>query len=152
MGENVDLNWIIRETRSADAPEISRLSTQLGYPCELEETLKYLVDIKADPVHEVLVAEHSPDGLAGYVHIFLTKRIFMAAFAELGGLVVDEKFRGSGIGGSLLEKSEQWAEGQGCKEMRVRSNLLREKARGFYLSRGYRDSKHQAVYLKVLSG
>jgi GNAT superfamily N-acetyltransferase len=98
------------------------------------------------------VVEVSPDLLAGYVHVFLTKRLFLAEFAELGGLVVDEKFRGSGIGGLLLKRSEVWAEQQGSREMRVRSNLLREKARDFYLSRGYRDSKHQAVYLKVLCG
>lgn len=75
----------------------------------------------------------------------------MAPFSELGGLVVDDTCRGEGLGAILLEAAEEWALQQGVKKMLVRSNLLREGARGFYLDQGYQDLKKQTVFYKSYS-
>jgi GNAT superfamily N-acetyltransferase len=98
----------------------------------------------------VFVAESDQGSLAGYVHVFKTKRLFLKPFAELGGLVVEKTFRGKGIGNTLLAAAEVWAEDQGCQEMRVRSNVLRERAHPCYLGAGYQDQKKQNVYLKTI--
>jgi len=127
---------------------LSHLSTQLGYACPAEKIQLFLKDLHHD--HAVFVAESDQGSLAGYVHIFKTKRLFQKPFAKLGGLVVEKTFRGKGIGKTLLAAAEVWAEDRGCQEMRVRSNVLRERARPFYLGAGYQDHKEQNVYLKTI--
>lgn len=142
---------IVRLASLQDILGLSHLSTQLGYVCPAEKIQLFLKDLDHDPDHSVFVAESDQGGLAGYVHVFKTKRLFLKPFAELGGLVVEKTFRGQGIGKTLLAASEMWAEDQGCQEMRVRSNVLRERARPFYLDAGYQDHKKQTVYLKIIS-
>jgi hypothetical protein len=48
----------------------------------------------------------------------------------------------------LLAAAEAWAREQGFASMRVRSNVLRERAHRFYLREGYLEKKRQAVFLK----
>lgn len=38
---------------------------------------------------------------------------------EIGGLWVDEQFRGLGYGKALVDKAEQWAKQKGCKALTV---------------------------------
>jgi len=140
----------IRVARENDANELTDLSIQLGYDCTLETCQRLFPIIAKDPDHIILVAESGDGVIAGYVHVFITKRLFLDPFSELGGLVVGEKFRGKGIGKILLAASENWATEQGCAEMRVRSNVLREEAHHFYLEHAYQDVKKQRVFLKNL--
>jgi GNAT superfamily N-acetyltransferase len=140
----------IRQVQNRDAEGLSRLSSQLGYPCPAEECRLFLLQLNHEPDHAVFVADHTSGELAGFVHVFITKRVFIEPFAELGGLVVDEKYRGTGIGKTLLYESEYWACDRNCGKMRIRSNLLREHTRGFYLSQDYHVLKQQAVYEKDL--
>ncbi len=141
----------IRSASLGDITGLSDLSTQLGYACPVEKIQFFLKDLIQDPDHAVFVAESDQGKLAGYIHVFKTKRLFWEPFAELGGLVVGKIFQGKGIGKTLLTASEEWAEAQGCQELRVRSNVLRDRARPFYLGAGYQDYKKQTVYLKVIS-
>jgi GNAT superfamily N-acetyltransferase len=146
------MDIIIREADLSDSPELSRLAEQLGYPCEDSRIRSNLVELENDPDYAVFVATRKDGSLAGFCHVFVSRRLFLRAFTELGGLVVDDQERGRGIGRMLVDVCERWAVERGHQEMRVRSNLLREGARRFYLATGYSDSKHQAVYLKNLAG
>ena len=141
----------IRLALNHDVQELSRLSGQLGYPCPAEETLQFLKELDQDTDHAVFVAEIDGKGLAGYIHVFKTRRLFLDPFAELGGLVVSEEFRGSGIGKSLLATAETWTVEQGCWEIRVRSNVIRDNVGLFYLNQGYQINKQQTVFLKTLN-
>lgn len=139
---------VIREALPPDAAEISDLSTQLGYPIKEEEINSHLTDLLADPDHNIFVAENLDIGLVGFVHVFVTKRLFLDSFIELGGLVVDGGNRGEGHGMLLLAAAEAWAAEKGCREMRIRSNVIREAAHNFYLNQGYLAHKKQTVFLK----
>ena len=138
----------IRVADSLDVKDIAFLSNQLGYPCSSDAARKFLNDLNQDPDHAVLVADSDDHGLSGWVHVFITKRLFMDPFSEIGGLVVKDGFRGSGIGKSLLAAAEKWAFDQDCREMRVRSNIIRTDAHDFYLGQGYQDNKKQTVFIK----
>ena len=133
-----------------DYEEISFLSTQLGYPCSTEDSRRFLGDIQQDPEHAVFIAESEKGEVIGYIHVFRTKRPFIEPFADLGGLVVKEGFRGMGVGKILLGRSEEWARENGCPEMRIRSNVIREKAHPFYLGQGYVVNKHQKIFIKSM--
>jgi GNAT superfamily N-acetyltransferase len=138
----------IRFAEKQDAKELSLLSAQLGYPCSAEKILEHLEDLEQNSDHVVFVAEGKDQKLAGFVHVFKTKRIFLDPFAELGGLVVDKEYRNTGVGKALLERSETWAREYGCQEMRVRSNVIRKEAHQFYSNLGYLIHKQQAIFLK----
>ena len=70
--------------------------------------------------------------------------------AEVNGLVVDETARSRGGGAVLLAAAEKWARGKRCTSMSVRSNVLRERAHGFYLRNGYEHYKTQKAFRKGL--
>ena len=68
----------------------------------------------------------------------------------MNGLVVDEKRRSAGAGAKLLRAAERWAKSKGCKNMSVRSNVIRERAHAFYLRNGYQHYKIQKAFRKKL--
>ena len=98
----------------------------------------------------VLVAIDPQDGLAGFAHVEPRRPLITEPFAELAALVVSEAARGQRIGSALLAAAEAWAREQGFASMRVRSNVIRERAHRFYLREGYAEKKRQAVFLKQL--
>ena len=70
--------------------------------------------------------------------------------AEIGGLVVSGGHREEGIGEALLAACEVWAIGRGHRELRVRSNAVRERAHRFYLRHGYAVEKTSLTFHKAL--
>jgi GNAT superfamily N-acetyltransferase len=143
---------LIRPAYDQDVEGLSSLSNQLGYPCPAETLKVFLNDLKQDPEHAVFIAENEDQLLIGFIHVFKTRRLFLAPFAELGGVVVRDRFRESGVGKFLLREAECWAADQNCQQMRVRSNIIREQARGFYLRAGYQEIKQQRIFRKHLQG
>lgn len=140
----------VRKARSSDAGELARLSSQLGYPISEDELGMIFKELESDSDHAIFVVETSPNDLTGYCHVFLTRRLYMPPFAELGGLIVDKDSRGQGLGAILLETAEKWAREQDVDMMRIRSNILREGAKEFYLNHGYQVNKEQIVFIKTL--
>jgi len=70
--------------------------------------------------------------------------------AEVAALVVNENFRGHGIGKSLLQAAETWAKEKQVKLIRLRSNVKRTDAHRFYLKEGYETSKASNLFTKLL--
>ena len=55
-----------------------------------------------------------------------------------------------GAGWLLLDAGEKWAKKKGCTGMSVGSNVLRERAHGFYLRHGYETYNTQKAFRKKL--
>lgn len=138
----------IRAAVHADADELARLSGQLGYPTDAASVLRRLDGVAAHHAGAVLVAVGPHGGLAGFAHVEPRRPLIAEPFAELAALVVSEAARGQRVGVALLAAAEAWARAQGFASMRVRSNVLRERAHRFYLREGYAEKKRQAVFLK----
>ena len=90
------------KTRNAtidDASDLSELSAQLGYQTSEDETkdrLRMLLNSGDDVVYVAI----APGGKAiGWIHAFKAARIESGVFAEIGGFIVAESFRGRGVGG-----------------------------------------------------
>jgi GNAT superfamily N-acetyltransferase len=140
---------VIRPARGADRADLARLATQLGYPMSEEEAGERLSRIADHPDHALLVAEQ--DGrVAGWLQVSRVRVFESEDGVEIGGLVVDEALRGRGIGARLLAEAERWARERGCVRMRVRSNVVRERAHAFYRSAGFSEVKTQRVFEKAL--
>ncbi|MFY9825218.1 MAG: GNAT family N-acetyltransferase [Thermoanaerobaculia bacterium] len=142
----------LRRARPEDAATIAVLATQLGYPSTPEETENRLADILAQPVSEVLVAVDEDGAVIGYGHVFGAHRVDSNPFAEIGALVVDETRRSRGTGAALVKAMEAWAVEHGYRELRVRSNVIRERAHAFYDRMGFGRVKRQQVFARAIAG
>lgn len=140
----------IRRARSIDVARIAELSGQLGYPASEKQMKTRLSDALKDKDGACFVAESREDGLIGWIHVSTTPLLEVERRAEVNGLVVDETKRSQGAGAKLLIAAEKWARGKRCKSMSVRSNVLRERAHGFYLGNGYEHYKTQKAFRKGL--
>ncbi len=141
----------IRPMRRDDAAAVARLSGQLGYPATEGEIGGRFGRLADDPDAEVLVACDGDGAVHGWLHIAVPRDLVAARYAEVRAFVVDEPSRGRGLGGRLLEAAEGWARERGFETIRVRSNIVRERARSFYERAGYRVNKTQHQFHKSLA-
>jgi GNAT superfamily N-acetyltransferase len=133
-----------------DAPRIAPLCRQLGYPVSLDEIQRRLLQIVGEEQHALYVAEATGGGVLGWIHGYICHLVEVEPHVEIGGLVVDEDYRGSGIGRLLVEEVEQWAVASGFSTTRLRSNAIRKEAHRFYANLGYELVKRQLAFRKIL--
>lgn len=138
----------IRRVRVRDAGRVAELSRQLGYPASEKQMVARLKEVLKRKDGACFVAESAESGVMGWVHVSVTPLLEVGRRAEVNGLVVDEATRSQGAGLLLLKAAETWAKGMKCKSMLVRSNVLRERAHGFYLRNGYEHYKTQKAFRK----
>ena len=114
------------------------------------EIAQRLRTIKAASQHAVLVAESPDRKVIGWLHVSVSPLLEVELRAEVNGLVVAEDERSRGTGALLLRAAEQWARRRGCKNMSVRSNVIRDRAHQFYLRHGYEHYKTQKAFRKAI--
>ena len=143
------MSIVVREATDGEVDALASLSTQLGYPADaatMRERLRRVQSLRAGCV---LVAVD--DGsVVGWTHVVERVQLEDAPLAEIAGLIVEGTMRGSGVGAQLLQAAEAWARERGYMRMRVRSNVMRERAHRFYEREGYVGVKRQVVFEKVL--
>ena len=142
----------IRAATRADVHRLAVLCEQLGYPSTSQQVRQRLDQLLQDEDQAVFVAEELGGRVVGWVQVFGRHLLVVDRHAELGGLVVDEGYRGRSVGGRLMEQAEDWARARGCETLYVRSNVVREDAHRFYESIGYDQIKASRVFLKELWG
>ncbi len=145
------LQFSIRHAGLDDAEALTALSRQLGYPRKLAETRQNLTTILSNENEAVYVMTCDQTVIA-WIHIFHTVRLESGIFCEIGGLVVEEKFRGKGIGRQLIETAKDWCSSRGVATLRLRSNVIRKEAHRFYRQLGFSESKEQKVFEMTLPG
>jgi GNAT superfamily N-acetyltransferase len=141
---------LIRSATQDDANALARLAGQLGYPVDAAELAWRLASILADREQAVLVADTPGAGVTGWIHICPAPRLIAPPFAEIGGLIVDERHRGQGAGRALLRAAEGWAQAQGYARLRIRSSTIRSDAHRFYERTGYERVKTQYIFDRTL--
>lgn len=146
---NVSLQ--IRSANPADAADIARLSTELGYPATAQEIFSRLSELLALTKQFVAVAVESDSRLLGWVAAEHRLTLESGARAELVGLVVTATARRQGVGRALVAAAERWAAEQGLGVISVRSNIARTASHTFYQGLGYTRKKTQHTYNKPLS-
>jgi GNAT superfamily N-acetyltransferase len=139
----------IRRARLPDAARLAELSGQLGYPATRSDMVRRMKQMRPAAQHAIFVAELGKT-VMGWLHVSVTPLLEVVLRAEINGLVVDESRRSMGAGAKLLQAAEHWAKTKGCRGMSVRSNVIRERAHGFYLRNGYEHYKTQKAFRKVL--
>ena len=138
----------IRRARVGDSQRVAELSGQLGYPTSANVMKRRLRDVLKDKDAACFVAEATEGRVIGWIHVSMTPLLEVERRAEVNGLVVDERTRSRGAGALLLAAGEKWAKGKRCKGISVRSNVIRERAHGFYVRAGYEHYKTQKALRK----
>lgn len=140
----------LRTATLDDATALAALATQLGYPTPPDVLARRLAVLLADPAqHAVWLAEDTV-GIAGWLHAFVRPLLESDPAVEIGGLIVDERCRGQGVGSLLIAACEQWAARHGLNVITVRCAEARQRAHAFYRHQGYQHRKTQLVFRKTL--
>jgi GNAT superfamily N-acetyltransferase len=138
----------VRRARPDDAEPIAALMKQLGYDVPTPAVTERLQ--RLGERREVFVATDG-ERVVGWAGLLIDEPFVEGFGAFLEGFVVDEAARSRGIGAALLEAVEARARERGCTEIRVQSNVLRERAHSFYERNGYLKVKAQYQLRKPLS-
>ena len=139
----------IRPAVSADGSVLCDLFAQLGYPTPVADFVRRLAAVLADGTQTLLVA--GPVGAPlGVAHLQRMTLLEADGYAQLLALVVDEAYRGAGLGARLVAAGEAWARVQGCTTLTVRSNVIRTRTHVFYERLGYTRIKSQHTFKKAL--
>jgi GNAT superfamily N-acetyltransferase len=141
----------IRTMTLADAEQVAALAGELGYPSSPAQIEARFRRVDGNPDSRVFVAA-DPDGKVwAWVHVFGHHLLESDGQAEVGGLIVDSRARGRGIGRSLMAAAEAWARERGYTRLTVRSNTIRTEAHRFYQDLGYTIVKSQHKFQKPLN-
>jgi GNAT superfamily N-acetyltransferase len=143
-------NLSIRPAGNPDVEGLAALCTQLGYPSTPEQIGQRLVTLQSCSDESTIFVAEWEGHVVGWVHMHVYHLLMDDPEVEIGGLVVDEKVRGNGIGEMLMQTAEAWAIEQGCSSVYLRSNTIREAAHRFYEGIGYRIIKSQYAMRKIL--
>lgn len=147
-----DMHIKIRCAGMDDVTAISELSYQLGYPASEIEIRERLAIIFQSEDYAVFVADRADGAVIGYIYVRVCQSIQSGPFAEIGGFVVSEAFRGKGFGKDLLKAVEDWTMQKEIPKLRVRPQVHRSDAKAFYSGQGFSISKQQCVFDKRMNG
>jgi GNAT superfamily N-acetyltransferase len=142
--------WKIRTARKEDIPSLAQLAGQLGHPTTPEEVAARFEDATREPACAIFVAELASGEIAGFLELAQERLIDAKPRVDVAGLVVAENSRGTGVGKSLMARAEEWAIERGCQIIHLRTNVKRAAAHAFYERLGYRHTKTQKAFVKIL--
>ena len=129
---------MIRPAVASDAPILSELLTQLGYPCSPAEIPARLDAFARFPQAVALVATNGYGEVVGLITSHIVSSIHdNDPVAWLTTLVVLEDARGAGVGSALVKHIEEWASRKGATRLSVTSAMHREETHAFYEKRDY---------------
>ena len=142
----LDNNLIIRKARIEDAETLTSLTEELGYHTTVNEIIRKIKNISTLDDQQVFVAEY--DKVIGWMHISLVEPFESTAFVEIRGIVVNEEYRGKGVGTRLIKTAADWARTKECNKIRIRTNVNRTETREYYRKIGFISKKTQEVFEK----
>jgi len=143
----------LRPVRRQDVSRLVVLLGQLGYPttdAAVRERLDHWLD---DPSGRLIGADDDGE-LIGVAALGVLPMLEVTGkLGRLLALVVDERYRGRGVGQLLVTATEEEARAAGCVKMEVTSSRYRTRTHEFYQQLGYEDiCASSARFVKSLAG
>ncbi len=139
----------IREITGTDAEAINNLSQQLGYPLTTEQTSQNINAIRNSMDHIAFAAVHE-NKIVGWIGAAHTIMLEVMPYCEINGLVIDENYRGKGIGKLLIERVKEWAKARELSKLSLRCNVTRIATHEFYKHMGFTALKQQTNFVLAL--
>lgn len=129
---------IVREAIKSDVNEIVLLLEQLGWPQEsLNGCVQKIAEFSQNQLNRIWVATINNKIIGFLVINIITPFYKPKFFARIDSLVVDEHYRGQGVGKFLINFAEEYAKEIGCSRIFLTSGNHRPEAHDFYSHLGY---------------
>lgn len=149
---------VLRRAVSADVPAIVELlaADQLGAtrdrvrtPADLEAYQRAFRAIDGDPANLLVVAESGPDVVGTLQLTFIPGLARRGALrAQIEAVRVASRYRGNGLGSTILEWAISEARERGCALVQLTSDKSRTGAHRFYQRLGFTAS-HEGLKLHL---
>lgn len=131
---------LIREAIEKDIPEVLKLLAGMDGESEMDagEALNTWNRIKRYPYYKVLVAEENNE-LIGTCSLIIIDNFghYGAKLAVVESVIVDEKYRGQGVGKLMMSHTMELAKKERCYKLMLSSNKKRRMAHKFYENLGF---------------
>ena len=135
----------LRSAMIADADDVARLLTELGYPCEIDDAVER-IDAIATNDRQALVLARRDGAVCGLVALdFMYYLPLGTITCRVTALVVTPTAQGLGIGRQLLKEADRRARSGGASRIELTSGSQRTEAHAFYRACGYKDSSVRFV-------
>ena len=129
----------LRVAMPADADDVARLLTEMGYPCEIDEALERIGAI-LDNDRQVVVVARRDGAVCGLIALdFMYYLPLGTTTCRITALVVTSTAQGHGLGRQLLKEAERRARVGGAARIELTSGSQRTEAHAFYRACGYSD-------------
>ena len=140
----------IRNIRESDLEQVSVLLVQLGYKVTPDELKLRIEKITSYEKGNVFVAETNSNEIIGCVNALIDTRFAGGSFGEIVSLVVNETYRGKGVGKKLIEEATEWLKRKGETKLRIRCNVIRDETHKYYEHLGFVEKKSQKIFEKAI--
>jgi GNAT superfamily N-acetyltransferase len=138
---------VIREMEPADIAACRLLLSQLGYDLNPQEVKRRYEAIKENQDHSVFVVEQ--DGyVVALLHLYERPAFDKLPEVIVQALVVDQNWRGTGVGKSMMNMAERWAADRRFSSVALTSSVSRSDAHSFYNRIGYKVEATSHLFRK----
>ena len=133
------LGMDLRIAMPADADDVARLLTEMGYPCDIDDALERIGAILEND-RQALVVARRDGAVCGLVALdFMYYLPLGTTTCRVTALVVTPTAQGLGLGRALLKEAERRARSSGAARIELTSGSQRTEAHAFYRACGYSD-------------
>lgn len=135
----------IRPFEEKDQNQVMRLFYQLtGEQCVFE-----VDEMISDGNCRAIVAENENGSVAGFASLVIFRTPVHGRIGRIEGVIVDEPYRGRGIGRMLMDELLKIAKTEKIKSIELTSNPTRIAARAMYESLGFKIKETDIFELKL---
>ena len=127
----------VRDISNDDFEMLTGLIKELGYPSTVSKVSERLCKINSSSCYKTFVADFNGQvvGFIGLCKLYAYE--YDGEYVRIAALVVNEQYRGKGIGRKLVESAEKWALEEEAIAITLNSGIDRKEAHNFYKNIGY---------------
>jgi HAD superfamily hydrolase (TIGR01509 family) len=147
--DEAEKTFSTRQMAAKDLSAAQRLLSQLGYPLDAQEMRRRFDSVTQSHGHILMVAEQG-GFIVALCHVYARPALDKPPEAVVQALIVDQGFRGKGVGKSMMSAAERWAADQGFASVALASHVDRLDAHAFYKGIDYQCDATSHLFRKIL--
>jgi glucosamine-phosphate N-acetyltransferase len=135
------MKLLIRNCDVQDFEEIAKLLSQLWPGTNISTPqLKSVYQSAINSASQVYICAVDNSRIIGFCSLTIKNNLWVQGnLGHIDEFVIDEQYRGNGIGGQLLSRIVKIASENNCKRIELDSSFRRTKAHEFYMHRGFEN-------------